>query len=557
MPDTATADQPTLDLLTAASTAFRFQHEGIKIDGDTFDIQKFPYLLEPFDLYNCKSEDMPPYVVFRKGSQLGITSYAILTTIDRLTWLYPRAAMYLFPTRDDVTDFSKARFDRIVQENPYFYGLIGNTDAANIKNINGKFLYLRGARTRSQLKGVPVDFLVLDERDEMDDDMVAMAEHRMDQSDFGHQLTLSTPTFPDFGVDLAYQQSDQRMWHLKCQSCGEWTCLEAEWPHSFVRRADGRVYRACKKNPDHEVHPIHGQWVAAYPDIGTSRDVEGKLNGLIGYYVSQLNTSSPTRTPEIILKEHETGFTASGERVVQKEFTNQTLGLGYADIEDKLTVQQVLACCGRDEMVGWHDGPCAMGVDVKKGQYHYIIGTKISEDRYRVVRYGIATSEEEVEAWAKRCHVDPGVMDAKPEINASAAFCARNDNWFACFTSESQKHGADWDYRSHIVKVNRNTSLDKSHQTVVEGHVELPRQTDHLKRGLAQHFTRIARTIKEDDKTGRREAVWIKLGGDDDWRYAWNFFVIAAELVREVRPAKFLDRFRSRDMDRPPSAMAV
>ena len=80
------------------------------------------------------------------------------------------------------------------------------------------------------LKSVPVDFIVFDELDEAPQKAVDMAMQRMAHSEVKEWLKLSNPTIPDYGIDKAFQETDQRYWLLKCPSCGHYTCLEDTFP---------------------------------------------------------------------------------------------------------------------------------------------------------------------------------------------------------------------------------------------------------------------------------------------------------------------------------------
>jgi phage terminase large subunit GpA-like protein len=73
-------------------------------------------------------------------------------------------------------------------------------------------------------------------------------------------LKLSNPTLPDYGIDAAFQETDQKYWLLKCGECGDYTCLEDTFP-DCLKTVNGRVIRACQKCHA-ELNPSIGQWVA-------------------------------------------------------------------------------------------------------------------------------------------------------------------------------------------------------------------------------------------------------------------------------------------------------
>ncbi len=191
--------------LVSASIAYRLVKMNLRCEGLPFSLKAYPYLIDPYD-------DDATEICMRKGSQMGMTILCVLRTILRCNATYPRGVLYLMPTRDDVADFSKARFDRILKENPVLGAMVSGTDATNVKRIGESICYFRGAKSRSQLKSIPVDEIVYDELDEMDPGLLALADKRLDGSHFKRKFKISTPTLPEYGIDWEYLKSDQRVW---------------------------------------------------------------------------------------------------------------------------------------------------------------------------------------------------------------------------------------------------------------------------------------------------------------------------------------------------------
>jgi phage terminase large subunit GpA-like protein len=246
------------------------EKSGIILDGKPFGFRRHEYLRTPY-------QDDHPFQVEMKSTQMGCTSRAMLKTIYGARYLGYRGVLYLFPSRSDVTDFSKGRIDPLIQENPEAVGTwIRETDAANIKRIWDCFVYLRGMKSRSGLKSVPIDFIAFDELDEAPQNAVDMAMERMSHSEYREVLKLSNPTLPDYGIDKAFQETDQRYFLLKCEKCGGFTCLEDTFP-DCLQEINGKVIRACSKCKS-ELNPAIGEWVAKKPSITLKR----------GYHYSQL-----------------------------------------------------------------------------------------------------------------------------------------------------------------------------------------------------------------------------------------------------------------------------
>jgi len=190
--------------------------------------------------------------VLKKGSQMGISEDEILKTLYGLIYArYPQGALYLFPSEKDVYDFSRARFGPLLVENPSLMKEVTQTESVTLKKVRKSMLYLRGARPTSKIEGmkqmatqlisIPVDRIVFDERDSMNDDMVELALNRLGHSNVKEEVYLGTPSLPDYGVSKLYDESDQRVWEIRCSHCGavksSWCGLVAAFgrPWTFLK----------------------------------------------------------------------------------------------------------------------------------------------------------------------------------------------------------------------------------------------------------------------------------------------------------------------------------
>jgi hypothetical protein len=122
------------------------EQAGIILDGRPFSFDRHEYLRMPY-------QDDHPHIVECKAAQMGITSKAMLKAVYGARFKGYRGILYLFPSRSDVTDFSKGRIDPLIDENPETIGKwVRDTDAANIKRIWDAFLYLRGYEKQIRIK---------------------------------------------------------------------------------------------------------------------------------------------------------------------------------------------------------------------------------------------------------------------------------------------------------------------------------------------------------------------------------------------------------------------
>jgi len=461
----------------------------------------------------------------------------VLKTLHGLIYgHYLKGALYLFPTRDDVSDFSKARFDPLIANNSCIGAYVRDTDAKNIKKVGNAFLYLRGARvtktvggtkkSSSQLKTVPVDRIVFDERDEMDDAMVELALERISHSSVQEEMHLGTPTIPDFGVDKIYQESDQRVWMLKCKKCGTETCLELEFPDCILERPDGTAFRACRKCQE-EIYPRDGNWVSRYEN----RD-------FVGWWISQLN--SIYVRPEKILnlfRDPPNGNLA--------EVYNSKLGMAYIAAENRLTKNDVWACCSKDPMAVNSEDPTAMGVDVGKN-LTVVIGSRPNRSLKKILKVIEVESFDDVHDLAAKFNVQSAVIDMYPETRAARQFQKSEDyQVFLCEYKEHQGREAAWDEANGSIAVNRTEICDASHELVTSpGMLEIPRRSDAVEEYVTQ-MTKMAKILQEDTDTGSNEYRYKKLG-PDHYRHATNYFLLASERVSISSDKKIIRRFFNR-----------
>jgi len=477
-----------------------------------------------------------PEQCFIKGAQIGATEALVLKTLHGMIHQkYNAGALYLFPTRDDVKDFSKARFDPLIEGNSCIRDHVQNTDAQNIKQVGRGFLYLRGARSTknvagakkssSQLKSIPVDRVVFDERDEMDDDMVNLARERVSHSRVKEIISLGTPTIPDYGIDALYKLSDQRVWFIRCEACNKETCLELEFPNGLTRRADGSVFRSCV-HCGKPIYPHNGTWRAQYPE---------KSKDLVGWWISQLN--SVYIEPRRILELYEDP--PNGEL---SEVMNSKLGRAYIPAENRLTINEVYGNCCADLMASKSDGPAAMGVDVGK-QLHVVIAVRKTRHTLKIIWVGRVLDFFDLHDLAQRFNVKSAVIDLKPEIRKVREFQKSEPfSVFACDYVETRIGMTQWDEKDRVIKCNRTEICDASHALFTEpGRVELPRRNTELDE-FAKEVIQMAKVLEEDDDTGAKVYRYKKLG-IDHYRHALNYCMLASDRVGSISDNNLIARF--------------
>ena len=511
-------DEITIQRLMAADSWVWAEYGGLQLSSGPYSTKNHQFQMEIL-------RDTSPRQCARKATQGGWSEGYILKVLHGLIHgLYPQGAWYMFPTQDDVNDFSDSRFKPLIKDNPMLIGrFIKDTDRTNLKRINRANLYFRGARLSQRtdaeekslhrIKSFSSDCNIYDEVDEMDQKAIEAAEARQAHSSVKHRFYLGNPTIPDYGIDLIFKKSDQRVWMVKCDHCNHYSCLDIEFPECLQKQADGSVLRVCVKCGK-QVDVDGGEWVAQYPD--RAKDMVGRWLG---------HPSSPLVEPKDLLDKWE------NPRLDKQLFYNLSLGLAFSRAEDRLTRDQIYKCCQEDPMPATHVGPCAMGVDVqgeRKG-FYVLIGIRPNNYSKKIVKMWRAKDLQEIVDIGKKFHVQCAVIDAGPEIRTARQLQgAASFEVFLCRYKESQHKNPAFDSKEGFVTINRTEICDETHAVVAgDETLILPRRTDEVEH-FAVQMCNTAKKLEEDVETGNREYHYIKVGDEgDDYYHAFNYLNLA------------------------------
>lgn len=498
----------------------------IKLQSGPFQVAGHEYQIEPMQSTARRR-------VYKKGAQMGFTEIEVLRTIHgQIYGQYPSGVLYLFPTSDDIAPFSKARFNPLIEDNGgSIKKYVMSTDSVEVKRIGSSMLYLRGARSTqkiegmkkdaSKLRSVPVDKIDFDEIDLMDPDMIFLTLERLSHSMVKEEVYISTPSIPDFGIDKLYQESDQRIWMIKCPHCQRDCCLELDFP-GCVKFKDGRPYRSCVRCGG-ELYPKDGQWVAQFPK-----------QDMVGWWISQLN--SIYVDPGDILRLYENPPNGNLQEVY-----NSKLATAYISSENRLNVNDVYSCCGSHILESKDFGPCAMGVDVGK-TLHIVIGKKPKENpgKKKIVWIGEVLNVNDLIELGQRFNVRVGAIDYEPETRMAREF-QKNAGFpvYLCDERDKVREGEKTDEKIGVTILARTEICDRTHQATIKGEYILPRRCPQVEE-YAKQMSNMAKVLEEDEKRGTKTYRYRKLGLDH-FRHATNFFEIACKTLGESSEDPYRD----------------
>ncbi len=506
---------------------------GIRLQAGKFTFHNFEYQVEPM------ASDSRRICYLKARQCFGATTNEVLKDLHGMIMgKYKLGVAHIFPTTDEVGEFSKSIFKPLIAANKTFIGkyvknVASGTDTTSLKKVNDSFLFLRGARlsqkvgdsnenTSSKTSGFSCDKVVFDECDFMDTEAMVKYTRSMGMSPHQHEVYLGNPSHEDFGIDLIFKQSDQRYWFRKC-SCGHWTCAEKSFPQCVKIRSDGTGFVGCDKCGK-EVLVWAGlgsaEWVADFPE---------KSDYMHGYMASQLMT--PFNDPAEILREYENP--PHGDF---GDFWRLRMGRPYSNKDEKLRKTDVLACCGGDGISLSHPGPCAMGVDVGKVK-HVVILTKLPKDRYEIIRaIKIPSGPEgwnQISDLAKKYNVESTVIDIRPYEDEARAYQrahggdVANPATFLCEYSDTQMTDFSFNNNTGVVKVHRTGIFDQTHRLFSMVKIILPRQCPEIEE-FARQCCNCAR-FEEKDKRRNIIVNRYRPTGDrqEHFRNALNYGIVA------------------------------
>ena len=499
-------------VMLAASTAYKLAHSGITLDGViALDFKKYPYIPEIID-------ERHRHVTILKGAQMGFTIACIMRSLELAKRNKYRGIGYFFPTADEASDFVQTRYNPMMQDNPEIWGsLIHNTDKVSIKRVGNTSLYFRGAgqvnsgsakRSSSKQKSIPLDDYTADEADEMSPSRLDAIDHRLDGSDDPSDVWLSTPTLPEFGVDLRYAISDQRVWMWRCERCNHWNCLETDYPDCIaLPTADRDAYYLCAgKRCGKELIRSMGEWVARETEVRSDH---------AGYWISQMG--SPTRTAQDIVNEEEKSA-RSGRK---KEFENQVLARAYAEVDEMITAELLASRIDKDlRKQASFEGPCSMGVDPGKPHW-YQVRKRVSETDSVVLTQGQSKDYETLERISKAFRVECGLMDKGYDPSQVARFCDENPGWYGCLYSPNKTTSPDWNHREKEVRVGRTRTLNDSFNSILDGRVRYYKD-EFWQEHFVPQMQNLKKTTQTDETSGDQKTAWVVTGGkkNDHMRHA-------------------------------------
>jgi len=469
--------------------------------------------------------------VGQKAAQMGFTE-TVLNIVFFYIDMHGIDCLYVLPSKTpDASDFSAARFDAALELSSHLKEMFSNVKNVGHKRAGNTNLYIRGAKSRSGLKSVPVGILILDEKDEMNQDNIPLAKERQSGYDFNRTWEISTPTIDGIGINKTFTISTQNDYHFKCKGCNR--LINLTFPDSMEIIGEdfddprlSESYLKCSKCQKRIYHEEKAEWLKGGVWVPK---FEGRT--IQGWGISQLY-SSTVKCNNFL----ESYFRAKIDPADEQEFYNSKLGIPHI-VEGARVNEKNIDECIKDYITHQQNtgGIVTMGVDVGTVLHFEITKWQLSntaidlnvEARPQVLAVGKVSHFEELDILMRAYNVTSCVVDMQPERRKAFEFASRFWGRVKLCIYGNGVQGK----RLHVgnedeltVTVDRTSWLDMSLSRFKNCSISLPKD---VPREYKRHIMSLVR-VYEKDGQGNPVGKYVKAGSEQDhFAHARNYNEIA------------------------------
>lgn len=413
---------------------------------------------------------------------------------------------------------------------------IRNRDMIQLRNSFG---YIT-ACSEGDATSISADFLFHDEVDLSPQEILALYQSRLQNSDMKVTQKFSTPTFNGFGIDRSYAMTDQREYMAQCEACNHWQIPLFQPKSVFIENFKFDVQSFTELSPEqiglldldssyvrcencgrrlNLADPSRREWVATYPGRTLFR----------GYQVRPFSTSRlpPSYIFRQLAKYLEDSF--------PRGFYNTVLGEPHSDGQAEIQRSDVEACMKGAAIPNISDGTaCFMGIDVgftchitisyddAAGIPHFVL----FEDVH------ISQLEERVAQLRKIYNIVQGVIDRFPYTTiadtlretTSSLIMPAQYRGNAALSSQKNELGIITHY-----SVNNNNLFERMHSAISNHKMVISGYTNHRETLLA-HLSDMKRNYDKDIG----EILWQKNTGNDHFFHSMAFNLLGRRICEHL-----------------------
>lgn len=500
---------------------------------ELWSFEKFPWLEQ---MHKSKAE----MKIGMKCAQIGYTETALNITFYEID-INKRSVLYVLPTfKPDASDFSTSRFDPALEASEHLRNLFTDVKNQGHKRAGNASLYVRGSRSRSHLKSIPVGLVILDELDEMCAENIPMIFERMSGQEIKNSFLISTPTIEGHGIHNYYKESNQSHYFFRCPHCSRLT--ELIFPDCLVVTAESAtdkkifdshiICKECKAKLEHKdkVRWLkEGKWVP-----------QNDNSFVEGYHINQLYSMfvEPYQIATLFIR-------ARYDPIAASELYNSKMGLCYTVEGAKITEKDIRDCIGSylQTEKGTNDYFITMGVDVGKW-LHVEIGLWYFDKelqsldvnlqaKYKILKALKVQNFEDLDRLMLQYKVNFCVIDANPERRKAVEFSHRfYGRVKLCFYVQgmSPKQINIHETDENTLSLDRTSWMDAALGRFKNQTIQIPQDISQEYREHIKVPTRVYRK----DRQGNSFSIYVSGDKDDHYSQARTYSEIALKIGLSV-----------------------
>lgn len=513
----ALSDEDVKDILATIDPVSWTESRRI-LKGQPFSFKDREYLLQPY-------RDDYPNIIFMKGRQVEMSEFSMNWLLRKLDKHPYTAGLHAFPRAAQAQKFSKQRLDAAIKDSDYISKWY---DERNSEQMMRKFVkepnerglspynfYILGATWESRKdtvgdasRGVSLDFIVYDERQDHPNDVETVLGEGASHSEYKQTLTLGTPKLPGIQFDQQWEASNKMYWFVTCPNCGREAPITME-NILETEEGSGDYYYGCPTCRA-EIDRRKGRWLETNPQ---------KRPEYHGYHINQLMVPWITAN-EIMRKKNSVSYP-------RRRFYNEVLGESYGGDDIPITLAMLEACAQNDYRLGDIQGNEPLFVGIDWGAQSWCV---IENKQHRLVDCFTTSATDprkhipEIVKFIMRykTHIAKVVCDAGPDITRFYNLreeCIKNGitkNVYACYyATPPAKTETQWNEKEHNVTVGRSEMIEQVIDEIHECKFVLPGHDMNIERvdTLVEHFTNIA-AERAETKSGNQFMLYVNTGPD-------------------------------------------
>ena len=357
-------------------------------------------------------------VVWMSSAQVGKTE-ALNNIIGYFIDQDPSPILGLQPTLEMGQTWSKDRISPMLRDTPVLKDKIADArarDSGNTilhKSFQGGHITIAGANSPASLASRPVRVVLCDEIDRYpasagaEGDPVSLAFKRTTTFWNKKRMLTSTPTIKGVSrIEMAYEESDMRRYHVPCPECGEEQHLQ--WAQVTWEKDDPQSARySCKhcgslwSDTKRWGAVKKGRWIA-----------EQETKGIAGFHLNEIYS------PWVTLSDMVTNFIeAKKSKETLKTFVNTSLGETWEEEGIQLDDNELMT---RREDYS----------DIPSGALVLVAGCDVQDDRIEIEVKGFGVGEESWSIDYKIIYGDPSKQTIWSDLDTALLQQYQNEDGY-------------------------------------------------------------------------------------------------------------------------------